>query len=339
MILPVILVVFFPYSCPFLPSICFFVISILACYSPFSLLLFILCCFLFHIFRRIPLLSFLLLHTPLPLLHPPCLPSLLYLTPLLTPTAFLSLFLFLFDSTSSSRSPSSSQHCRFALLRTSFCSFSSIFPSLFFVFFPALFFFLSTCYSVSHQWHDAGHFLPLFLWFFCFLVVPSLFLSFFQCMMLGPALPSPVLAFPLFFVLLQIFAFLFLFLPSFLFLLVQGLFFRPFSFFVFLFPSLSFFLESFSFSGMIRGASSSTHPFSHSFCCFRPFFALSLSGMMLGPASGDGTVSFWDFAKAACTVTFTDHSQAVLSCAFHDCGDFLASGSMDQTARLLDINR
>ena len=62
------------------------------------------------------------------------------------------------------------------------------------------------------------------------------------------------------------------------------------------------------------------------------------SGTLLGTCSGDGTVKIWDFVESTCRTTFSDHSQAVWSVAFHDCGDFMVSGSMDHTARLWDIN-
>jgi WD40 repeat protein len=58
----------------------------------------------------------------------------------------------------------------------------------------------------------------------------------------------------------------------------------------------------------------------------------------LATASGDGTLKLWDFSKGVASLTLSDHTQAVWSCAFHDQGDFLASSSMDQTAKLWDIH-
>jgi len=61
-------------------------------------------------------------------------------------------------------------------------------------------------------------------------------------------------------------------------------------------------------------------------------------GHLLSTASGDGTVKIWDFNKESATVTLADHQQAVWDCAFDSFnGDFLVSGSMDQTARLWDV--
>lgn len=71
------------------------------------------------------------------------------------------------------------------------------------------------------------------------------------------------------------------------------------------------------------------------------YLSLSLSlknrGSHLATASGDGTVKIWDFGKGMASSTFSDHTAAVWSCAFHDTGDFLVSGSMDHTAKLWDL--
>jgi WD40 repeat protein len=58
----------------------------------------------------------------------------------------------------------------------------------------------------------------------------------------------------------------------------------------------------------------------------------------LATASGDGTVKLWSFSKSKCVATYTEHSQAVWACTFHDGGDFLVSGSMDHTCKLWDVN-
>lgn len=67
------------------------------------------------------------------------------------------------------------------------------------------------------------------------------------------------------------------------------------------------------------------------------FFYFILSGKLLATTSGDKTVKVWDFVESRCKLTFSDHTQAVWSCEFHDCGDFLISGSMDHTVRLWDL--
>ncbi len=60
-------------------------------------------------------------------------------------------------------------------------------------------------------------------------------------------------------------------------------------------------------------------------------------GTHLATASGDGTVKLWDFSKATATLTLADHTQGVWGTVFHDSGDFLASCSMDHTAKLFDL--
>ena len=62
-------------------------------------------------------------------------------------------------------------------------------------------------------------------------------------------------------------------------------------------------------------------------------------GARLATSSGDGTVKIWDFSKAECVLTFTDHTHAVWGCSWHSCGDFLASCSMDNTSKVWDVNR
>ena len=57
----------------------------------------------------------------------------------------------------------------------------------------------------------------------------------------------------------------------------------------------------------------------------------------MATASGDGTVKLWDFSKGVATASLTDHTQAVWSCAFHDLGSYLISGSMDHTVKLWDL--
>lgn len=49
-------------------------------------------------------------------------------------------------------------------------------------------------------------------------------------------------------------------------------------------------------------------------------------------------MKLWDFASASCVATFTDHTQAAWGVAFHHSGDFLASCSMDHSARLWDLS-
>ncbi|RKP19508.1 WD40 repeat-like protein, partial [Rozella allomycis CSF55] len=55
------------------------------------------------------------------------------------------------------------------------------------------------------------------------------------------------------------------------------------------------------------------------------------------PNSGDGTIRLWNIDNGQTVRQLKDHTQPVWTCAFHDLGDFLASGSMDQTARLFDL--
>lgn len=68
-------------------------------------------------------------------------------------------------------------------------------------------------------------------------------------------------------------------------------------------------------------------------CCFHP------DGTKLATSSGDTTVKIWDFSKAKCTQTFTDHSHAVWGVSWHTCGDFIASCSLDHSAKIWDLNR
>ena len=75
-----------------------------------------------------------------------------------------------------------------------------------------------------------------------------------------------------------------------------------------------------------------THPLLTKRCGFN-------RGARLATSSGDGTVKIWDFSKAECVLTFTDHTHAVWGCSWHSCGDFLASCSMDNTCKVWDVNR
>ena len=62
-----------------------------------------------------------------------------------------------------------------------------------------------------------------------------------------------------------------------------------------------------------------------------------LQGSHLASASGDSSVKLWSFEQQQCVATYTDHTQAVWGVAFHDLGDFVASCSLDHSARLWDI--
>ena len=73
--------------------------------------------------------------------------------------------------------------------------------------------------------------------------------------------------------------------------------------------------------------------------CLIYVYTVDYSGTRLATSSGDATVKIWDFAKARCVETFTDHTQAVWGCSFHSCGDFLATCSMDGTSKIWDLNR
>ena len=66
---------------------------------------------------------------------------------------------------------------------------------------------------------------------------------------------------------------------------------------------------------------------------------LMRSGSKLATVSGDTTAKIWDFARAECVHTFTEHTHAVWGCTWHACGDFLATCSMDNTSKVWDINR
>jgi len=63
------------------------------------------------------------------------------------------------------------------------------------------------------------------------------------------------------------------------------------------------------------------------------------SGAQLATSSGDACVKIWDFSKAACVLTFADHTHAVWGVSWHSCGDFLASCSMDNTSKIWDLRR
>lgn len=63
-----------------------------------------------------------------------------------------------------------------------------------------------------------------------------------------------------------------------------------------------------------------------------------MQGTHLVSASGDCTVKLWSFEAAKCISTFTEHTQAVWDACFHDTGDFVASCSLDHSARLWDVN-
>jgi len=65
--------------------------------------------------------------------------------------------------------------------------------------------------------------------------------------------------------------------------------------------------------------------------------ACLLQGSHLASASGDSSVKLWSFEQQRCVATYTDHTQAVWGVAFHDLGDFVASCSLDHSARLWDI--
>ena len=66
-----------------------------------------------------------------------------------------------------------------------------------------------------------------------------------------------------------------------------------------------------------------------------PDSQLSCAGTRLATASGDSTVKLWDLAAGTCVATLAEHGHAVWSVSFHHTGDFLASGSMDNTCKVM----
>lgn len=74
---------------------------------------------------------------------------------------------------------------------------------------------------------------------------------------------------------------------------------------------------------------------SHLYCVHR---AEICRGSHLVTSSGDCTLKIWDLKQGVCSMTLTDHNQAVWSCAFHDLGDYVISASMDKTCKLFDIH-
>ena len=48
-------------------------------------------------------------------------------------------------------------------------------------------------------------------------------------------------------------------------------------------------------------------------------------------------MKLWSFEQQQCVATYIDHTQAVWGVAFHDLGDFVASCSLDHSARLWDV--
>ena len=68
-------------------------------------------------------------------------------------------------------------------------------------------------------------------------------------------------------------------------------------------------------------------------------FFILLQGTHLVTCAGDGVVKLWDFMHERCAATFTEHAQAAWDVSFHHSGDFIASCSMDQTAKLWDLHR
>ena len=83
---------------------------------------------------------------------------------------------------------------------------------------------------------------------------------------------------------------------------------------------------------------------------------LLCSGHLLATTSGDGSVKLWDFSRACCSLTLSDHTQpgtvqggcevwgvvmpsAVWQCSWHWNGQFLASGGMDHCCKLWDTVR
>jgi len=62
------------------------------------------------------------------------------------------------------------------------------------------------------------------------------------------------------------------------------------------------------------------------------------NGIHLCTSSGDGTVRIWDFVNLdSSTTTFVDHIQPVWSINYHHTGDFIVTGCMDHSSKLLDV--
>lgn len=64
-----------------------------------------------------------------------------------------------------------------------------------------------------------------------------------------------------------------------------------------------------------------------------------VSGSMLATASGDSTTKLWDLSRSQVVHSFTDNTLAVWSVNFDHSGDFFATASLDQTARIFDVTQ
>jgi WD40 repeat protein len=58
----------------------------------------------------------------------------------------------------------------------------------------------------------------------------------------------------------------------------------------------------------------------------------------LATASGDSTAKLWDLSRNQIIASITDNTLAVWSVHFNDDGEMLATASLDQAARIFDVN-
>ena len=63
----------------------------------------------------------------------------------------------------------------------------------------------------------------------------------------------------------------------------------------------------------------------------------SPNGIHMATSSGDSTVVIWDFVQLSNIMTFKDHVKPVWSISYHYSSNFIVTGSMDMSSRLLDV--
>lgn len=65
----------------------------------------------------------------------------------------------------------------------------------------------------------------------------------------------------------------------------------------------------------------------------------SVDGEVIATGGEDGKIKFWNVSSGFCTITFSEHSNAITEIVFSRNKKIVVSAALDGTVRAYDINR